>query len=196
MRFFFTKVVNFETLFDEILYKNIILKFIYQGTISLEKSYPGYDISGYDFSGEIVPWVRYLQRNCTHSIWIQFLLGTISPGYDFSSNQPWAVIWDQSWTWSVWVSVKKLDSNNALQHAAFGCSYIEKYESSSHTLKRSLTCTIVSQIFPTEIWPCGLLPPFGRLISTSLNVSSNLCLFSLSMKKQFSQKHFDPLAFR
>ena len=39
---------------------------------------------GYDISGEIVPRVQFLQRNRTHSCWVQFLLGTISPGYDFS----------------------------------------------------------------------------------------------------------------
>ena len=86
-----TKVVNCETYIDEILYKKYRVKI----------SFPGYDISG-----EIVPWVRYLGWNRTqgtispeksypfnlgtisrtHSIWVRFLLGTISPGYDFSSN--------------------------------------------------------------------------------------------------------------
>ena len=80
-----TKVDNCEKYIYEILYKTIVLKFLYQGTISLEKSYPGYDISG-----EIVPRVRFLQRNRTHSIWLRFLLGTISPGYDFSSNHIYA----------------------------------------------------------------------------------------------------------
>ena len=41
----------------------------------------------YDISGEIVPWVRYLWWNRTHWSWVRFLLGTISPGYDFSWHQ-------------------------------------------------------------------------------------------------------------
>ena len=44
---------------------------------------------GYDISGEIVPWVRYLQRNRTQGTIspeksYPFKLGTISLGYDFS----------------------------------------------------------------------------------------------------------------
>ena len=46
-----------------------MIKFRSQGTISLEKSYPGYDISG-----EIVP----IQFGYDFS-WVRFLLGTISP---------------------------------------------------------------------------------------------------------------------
>ena len=52
--------------FTFLLYNILQSYIVKKGTISLEKSCPGYDISG-----EIVPRVR-------------FLLGTISPGYDFS----------------------------------------------------------------------------------------------------------------
>ena len=75
------------------------------GEIVPWKSYPGYDISG-----EIVPRVRYLWRNRTHSIWVRFLLGTISPGYDFSSNR---LHWDAQycllifsfWALAIWSAV-------------------------------------------------------------------------------------------
>ena len=55
--------------------ENIVIKFRSQGTISLEKSYPGYD-----FSREFVP--------NGHSIWVRFPLG-----YDFS----WVRFLQQSW---------------------------------------------------------------------------------------------------
>ena len=82
---------------------------MYIDVINLSKYYNGkISSSGYDISGEIVPWVRYLRRNRTQGTispeksypfnmgtislgydfsWVRFLLGTISPGYDFSSNR-------------------------------------------------------------------------------------------------------------
>ena len=76
----------------------------------------GYEISGeivpwVRISGEIVPRVRFLQRNRTHSIWVRFLLGTISPGYDFSwhpNKAPYNKNLRQArirWLWHLWFPV-------------------------------------------------------------------------------------------
>ena len=141
-----TKVVNCETYIYEILYKTIILKFLYQGTISLEKSYPGYDISG-----EIVPRVRFLQRNRTHSIWVRFLLGTISPGYDFSSNHSLYIESLMDNTSLMNLNVKlNWDANRFLQAEIKDCMNSASYRNMSARRGTQFVPTGMPIIFPAK----------------------------------------------